>query len=558
MPFSIPSLRTRAFALATAAGLAAALALFAVPAAQAAVACPAVVNGVVTPAPQAEVNWRGCSLVGAFLSDANLGTADLAGANLSSADLTGALLANADLTGADMFNANLTGADLAGASLLGATVGNANLSATNLAGADLIDVRSGGVDAELLPSLPAPWSLVSGYLIGPFADLDGAMLGGASLAGDDLDHAILDDATLSGADLSDANLIQAEIGGADLDGADLDGTNFTEADLTEADLANAINYATAIWNGVTWGGTTCPDGTNSSSLVAGCFSAPDTTPPSAAVTLDGTLGSNGWYVSDVTANWNWTDNVVLNFTPGNCLPVSSTSGSGVQTLTATCQDRAGNVGTASVTVKVDLTTPVVSVTGVRSGAVYAKGKVPKAGCSTTEAVSGVATPATVRVATSGSNGVGRFTATCSGAVSVAGTTQAAPVQVSYTVAYGLSAWTTPRPGSTITKSSGRVTAEFRLAGAANGTPVLATVAAALGRAHDVEVTLRGPDIKSHTAVCSWVAAARVFRCTIAMPPGAEKGASHSYTLTVTENVGSGFKTVPIAGTARNREVIHFR
>jgi uncharacterized protein YjbI with pentapeptide repeats len=553
------------------------LGLFAVPAAQASVACPAVVNGVVTPAPEADVDWSDCNLTGADLSgadlqmadlsnavlagadlsDANLTTADLNGANLDTADLAGAVLASADLSGADVFGTDLTGADLADAKLFAAKIMNANLTATDLTGADLFEVVSGGgIVAAQMPSLPADWTLASGYLVGPFAILNNAMLAGVNLAGDDLDDAIFGGATLSGADLSDANLIQANLEGADLEGANLDGANLTGANLAQADLANAVNFATADWNGVAWNDTTCPDGTNSLDFVAGCFSAPDTTPPSASPeVVNGTPGSNGWWVSPVKGEWDWIDNATITL---NCDVFFTDDSSGVQTETSTCKDFAGNVGSASITLKVDLTTPVVSVTGVRSGAVYAKGKVPKAGCSTTEKVSGVATPATVRVTTTGSNGVGKFTATCSGAVSVAGITQPAPVQVSYTVAYGFSGWTTPKPGSTIAKSSGQVTAEFRLAGAANGAPVLPKVAQALAAGRHVEVSLRGPGIKVHTAVCSWVAAARVFRCTIAMPPGAEKGASHAYTLTVAENVGAGFKTVPVTGPAQNPEVIHFR
>lgn len=479
-----------------------------------------------SPLPSLPAGWQ---LVGGYLVGPQ---ADLAGADF---DLdTG--LASADLAGANLTEASLDGVDLSAADLDAATLTDANLAGTDLSGADLEQVVSGGIIASQAPTLPPDWSLVSGYLSGPTA--------------------YLEDAELSGADLAGVDLAQANLEYAALDGANLDSANFTDADLTQADLDDATNYATATWTGVTWDYTTCPNGKDSEDYVDGCFSAPDTTPPSAAPELEGTLGSNGWYVTPVTVVWNWTDNVAIN--PNACTDTSATSSSGAQTLTATCQDPAGNVGTASVQVKVDLTRPSVSVTGVRSGAVYAKGKVPAAGCRTTEGVSGVATAAKVRVTTTGSNGVGKFTAACSGAVSVAGTSQAAAVQVTYTVGYGFSGWTTPKPGSTIAKSSGRITAEFRLAGTASGTPIVAAVASKLGAAHDVEVTLRGPDIKVHTALCSWVASARVFRCTIAMPPGAEKGSAHSYTLTVTENVGTGFKTAPVTGRAQNPAVIHFR
>jgi uncharacterized protein YjbI with pentapeptide repeats len=54
-----------------------------------------------------------------------------------------------------------------------------------------------------------------------------------------------------------------------------------------------------------------------------------------------------------------------------------------------------------------------------------------AGAQTTS--SGVATPAKPKVTTTGSHGLGRFTVTCSGAVSTAGTRQAQPQQITYTV-----------------------------------------------------------------------------------------------------------------------------
>jgi hypothetical protein len=59
------------------------------------------------------------------------------------------------------------------------------------------------------------------------------------------------------ADLSDAHLVGAQLRGVDLSGAKLDGADFTDADLTTARLDGAS------LKDVTWGNTTCPDGTNS-------------------------------------------------------------------------------------------------------------------------------------------------------------------------------------------------------------------------------------------------------------------------------------------------------
>ena len=127
-------------------------------------------------------------LPGAFLRFANL-----SGANLSSVDLSDAVLSGADLTGAYLTGANLSNADLSGADLF-----DANLSGANLSGADLSGVRSGGIVGSPF-YLPTGWSLRSGYLIGPGANLSGA--------------------DLSGADLTGANLTGANLSGADLTGA---------------------------------------------------------------------------------------------------------------------------------------------------------------------------------------------------------------------------------------------------------------------------------------------------------------------------------------------------
>ena len=106
--------------------------------------------------------------------------------------------------------------------------------------------------------------------------------------------------------------------------------------------------------------------------------------------------------------------------------------------TATAQtatDSAGNTSAPSnvVTVQIDKTAPVVAVTGVSSGAVYQVGGVPSAGCSTTDALSGVAVAATLSVAGGNPDGTGSFTATCSGAQDNAGNGGSAGV--TYSVVY---------------------------------------------------------------------------------------------------------------------------
>ncbi len=211
-------------------------------------------------------NLDGANLTSATLTDATLTDADLAGANLTTAIFTGASLFNATLTGATLTEATFLKASLndvssgdligtpsalpahwtivndylmgPGANLTDAVLIKADLNGVDLKGAILRGVVSGGITGT--PSaLPSGWKLVDGYLIGPGADLSKASLSGANLTGDNLTSATLTDATLTGANLTDAN-------------------------LTGANLAGAV-MTHAIVTGVTWSHTTCPDSTNSSS-----------------------------------------------------------------------------------------------------------------------------------------------------------------------------------------------------------------------------------------------------------------------------------------------------
>jgi hypothetical protein len=90
-------------------------------------------------------------------------------------------------------------------------------------------------------------------------------------------------------------------------------------------------------------------------------------------------------------------------------------------------------------INIDRTAPAVSVTGVTQAATYTLGSVPSAGCNTTDALSGVATNATVALSggqTVSSGTVGSITANCTGATDKAGNT--ASNSVTYSVVF---AWT---------------------------------------------------------------------------------------------------------------------
>jgi uncharacterized protein YjbI with pentapeptide repeats len=504
------------------------------------------------------------NLDNANLTDANLPNLDLSGAGLAGANLTGANLSDDTFNNDGFDNATLKDANLTGATLAGVTIGGADLTDATLFGAS-----SGGITGEPA-ELPANWHLVAGYLVGPSADLQGAALSYDSLIGADLRAANLDGAVLiktslesadlTGANLSDIDADQTDFGGADLTDADLERASLyyadlTDADLTDADLTGASLVSTTV-AGANWTGATCPDGTTPvQHAPVGCTTPLDKTPPAAEPSVTaGAVGAHGWYTTPVTVAWHWTDAGEINLAA--CTQTSTSAGNGLLTLTATCADMAGNVGQASYTANVDTTRPTVSVTGVASGARHVYGKVPAAGCATTDAVSGVSVRATVKVTTTGKNGVGSFTATCAGAISVAGSTQAAPVRVGYTVVYGFGGFSAPKAGGTLKKSAPTFTVKFRLV-SASAAPIADSVAAALAKAHDVRVTLRGPGIAAVTADCTWSASAKDLQCAVRTPKGIKAGKSNRYTITAYENTGPGFTAAPAIGVAANPETVYF-
>ena len=157
----------------------------------------------------------------------------------------------------------------------------------------------------------------------------------------------------------------------------------------------------------------------------------DPTAPTANPSQSPAANGAGWNNTDVTVNWNWTFTGAIIDT-ANCTTSLTSSGEGTLTLSATCKDVALNQRTVAYTVKVDKSAPVVIVTGVSDGAAYEVGAVPTAACSTTDALSGVATQATLSLTGGNGDGTGNFTATCSGGTDLAGNSAAA-VSVSYTV-----------------------------------------------------------------------------------------------------------------------------
>jgi uncharacterized protein YjbI with pentapeptide repeats/5-hydroxyisourate hydrolase-like protein (transthyretin family) len=221
-----------------------------------------VVSGGITGTPAAlPFKW---SIVNGYLMGpgADLRDAHLYLANLSGVDLTGALLDRiasgaisngpAALPPGWTFTvgylvgptANLANANLTNAHLSSATLTAARLSGATLTGADLSYVVSGSIIGTPT-ALPTGWTLRSGYLLGPKANLSGAILTLQSFG-----QFNFSGMNLSGADLHNDFMVQANFTGTELQGANLSGSSFAGANLTGADLYNA-NIG-----GVTSGGIT--------------------------------------------------------------------------------------------------------------------------------------------------------------------------------------------------------------------------------------------------------------------------------------------------------------
>jgi Carboxypeptidase regulatory-like domain len=154
----------------------------------------------------------------------------------------------------------------------------------------------------------------------------------------------------------------------------------------------------------------------------------DDQPPVVKGAPDTSPNASGWYNAPVTITWTSTDPAPSSGTPTTPPPtLLSTDGANQTATSAKSCDPGGNCATGTVTgINIDTTPPSVAVTGVTSGGTYSTA--PSPACATTDALSGVATNATISVANSRTS----YTATCSGATDSAGNA-AAPVSVAYQV-----------------------------------------------------------------------------------------------------------------------------
>ncbi|MFI7284122.1 hypothetical protein ACIBOV_28070, partial [Micromonospora chersina] len=154
----------------------------------------------------------------------------------------------------------------------------------------------------------------------------------------------------------------------------------------------------------------------------------DKTAPGITPEVIGAKNDAGWYNTPPTIHYTCTDalsGVAL------CPADVQVRNDGVhQTIKQTAIDHAGNTREAEVTdLKVDLTPPDVTLVGVDNGDRFSLDKPPTVSCATTDATSGVAAQA---VLTTTRDSAGVYTATCFGAIDLAGNT-APPKTITYKV-----------------------------------------------------------------------------------------------------------------------------
>jgi microsomal dipeptidase-like Zn-dependent dipeptidase len=190
----------------------------------------------------------------------------------------------------------------------------------------------------------------------------------------------------------------------------------------------------------------------------------DKTAPGITAAQSPPANASGWNNSTVTVNFTCTD--ALSGIQ-SCTSPQPLSNEGVgQSATGEAVDSADNSASLTVTdINIDKTVPVVAITGVTDAAVYIVGNVPEAGCSTSDALSGVETNAGVAVTGGGPNNVGSYSVTCSGAQDVAGNVNSS--SASYDVHYPFSEFvaTVANPPLVNTLKAGRnVPLKFGLGG----------------------------------------------------------------------------------------------
>lgn len=172
----------------------------------------------------------------------------------------------------------------------------------------------------------------------------------------------------------------------------------------------------------------------------------------------------GWYRANASVNWNWSD-AGTGINTAQCTAQTTSFGEGLITLSATCNDMAGNVGTASFQIRVDKTPPTISPF-VPSQILLNGAATASAGAR--DSLSGIDTQGCDPIRT---NVVGTYSSNCT-ATDRAGN-KAASIKVFYEVLYGMSTYNPPianPPTANLIRRTDGIPFRFRLVDA-NGVAV---------------------------------------------------------------------------------------
>jgi hypothetical protein len=123
--------------------------------------------------------------------------------------------------------------------------------------------------------------------------------------------------------------------------------------------------------------------------------------------------------------------------------------------------------------------------------------------------------------------------------------------------YRFAGYSTPKSGSTLAKSTKKITVEFKLA-TVTGARLTPAIGASLQSDAAIRVAFSGSGITTVTSSCSWIASSGEFTCTITVPKGIKSGSKYPYHITAQETPGTSFQTAPALHGIVNPESIYFR
>ena len=140
----------------------------------------------------------------------------------------------------------------------------------------------------------------------------------------------------------------------------INGGTFTDNQEYGVEVASPANTTIYIQSN-----PTCTGNDSNAAPTSSCYNdttISDTTAPVVTPSISGTLGANGWYTSNVTVSWTVTDGESGIASSTGCNTSNLTSDTTGTTLTCSATNNSGLSGSASVTIKIDKTGPVTTLT----------------------------------------------------------------------------------------------------------------------------------------------------------------------------------------------------